>query len=193
MPVSIRDFTLMVSFFAALAALGETSRADEKSEAKNHVLMIVAAAKSYRTEYGVWPSVIERTDNSPRPAKDLTVGDPSLGAAFHNSALFNVLRSIAETSNRDSANNPRRIVFVEARTAVNSARPTSGFADAKVADPHQRGCFFDPWGREYFVRFDYDESGVVESFAGRAVKEGVIAWSVGPDGIAGTEDDITSW
>jgi hypothetical protein len=191
--MTLREFSLKFTLVAAVAWLTETSRADETSEAKKHVLMIVTAAKNYRAEYGVWPSVIQRNVDTSRPAKDLTVGDPAFNAAFHNSALFNVLRAIPEGSNAEDANNPRRIVFFETRSVLDPSRPTSGLVGKDASDPKQRGCLFDPWGREYFVRFDYDESGSVEGIAGGTVKAGVAAWSVGPDGKAGTRDDITSW
>ena len=179
----------VVLLFAAVAR----SRADEKSEAKNHLQMIVTASKNYRAEYAVWPSVVERATNTSRPAKDITVGDPSLGAAYHNSALFNVLRSIALTSNAENANNPRRIVFFETRDVPDPANPSSGFINTKTPDSDQLGCLIDPWGREYFIRFDYDESGSVEGPGGIIVKAGMAAWSLGPDGKPGTNDDITLW
>jgi hypothetical protein len=153
--------------------------------------MIVTAAKNYRAEYGVWPAVIERMVSAARPEKDLTVGDPSLGATYHNSALFNVLRSIALTSNAENANNPRRIAFFETRNVADPAKPSSGLVNTKTSN--QFGCLIDPWGREYFIRFDYDESGSVEDPGGKTVKAGVAAWSLGPDGKPGTSDDITSW
>jgi hypothetical protein len=167
-------------------------QAGGKEVAQKMVLTVFTAVNSYLTEYGRWPSVVEQIDRDSYPKADITVGDLKLGAKFPNSALFNVIRSIPETSNIRNANNPRRIVFLEVNRVADPARPRSGFLD-KDGDPALRGCLFDPWGREYLIALDYDGSGSVKGPNGENVKAGVIIWSAGPDGESGTEDDIRSW
>ena len=190
--LTIRTLILGALLLAAFPETTAFGQVGGKEVAQKLVLTLLTVVDNYRTEYGRWPSVVEQVDRSSYPKADITVGDLNLGAKFPNSTLFNVIRSIPETSNVRHANNPRRIVFFEANGVVDPARPRSGFLD-KDGDQVLRGCLFDPWGREYMIAIDFDGSGTVKGPGGEEVKAGVIIWSVGPDGESGTEDDIRSW
>lgn len=192
MPLTLRRLTLALVALAVSVGPDASGQAGDEAVARNLVLAIVTAAKNYMTEYGKWPSVVERIDGTSNPKKDLVVGDLPLGATFHNSTLFNVLRALSETSNIRHANNPRRIVFLESNSVADPAQPRSGFLN-RDGDLAQRGCLFDPWGREYLIALDYDGSGSVIAPNGEIVQSGVIVWSAGPDGESGTADDIRSW
>lgn len=50
MRLPMHNLILMVSLIVAAGGLAETSRADETSEAKIQIQMIVTAAKNYRAE-----------------------------------------------------------------------------------------------------------------------------------------------
>jgi hypothetical protein len=192
MSSTIRTFILGLILVAASISPNALGQAGGKEVAQNVVLTVFTAVNSYLKEYGRWPSVVEQIDRDSYPKTDITVGDLKLGAKLHNSALFNVVRSIPESSNIRHANNPRRIVFLELNRVADPARPRSGLLD-KDGNPALRGCLFDPWGREYLITLDYDGSGTVKGPGGENVKAGVIIWSAGPDGESGTEDDIRSW
>ncbi len=52
--------------------------------------------------------------------------------------------------------------------------------------------FKDPWGNEY--RFSLDAGGDNEvTVNGQTIKEAVAVWSLGPDGVEFTGDDVKSW
>jgi hypothetical protein len=176
-----------------IAAAVDGDDAEARTRARLDVLSIVEAVKKFNFEYGRLPSVIVRVDAHSIPDKDATVGDPAHGASFHNSALFNVLRALDATTNAGHGNNPRRQVFLGGRSILDPVNPRGGFVDAQLARPVLRGCFVDPWGHEYLIRIDYDASGTIDAPGGKVVSQSVLAWSMGPDGKPGTEDDIVSW
>ena len=178
---------------AAITRAEDSAIADETAAAKADIERIVKALKAYQLEYGVLPSTFERAETASGPTKYTTVGDPKLGASVHNSALFNILRDLDATSNAHHNNNPRQHRFIEGPSVVDPAMPRAGFVDSDLAAPILKGCMMDPWGREYFIRLDYDKSGTVQSPGGEVVKEAVLVWSIGPDGKPGTADDLFSW
>ncbi|MEA3212794.1 MAG: ral secretion pathway protein [Chthoniobacter sp.] len=178
-----------------------------KAQAKNDVMQIVSATKQFQTDYGKYPSVEETPGTG---AADILVGDASAGATINNSALFNTLRSLAEGLNTNHKLNPKRVVFFEGRLATDTQNPRAGFADR--SDSASRGCFFDPWGKQYNVVIDanYDNAVTVteqySDFAGdHAPRVGVGAFSLGKDNQLGHEgdkryqtgntvsDDVVSW
>lgn len=106
--------------------------------------------------------------------------------------------------------NPKRVVFFEGRVASNVKEPRAGFADQ--AEAGKRGCFFDPWGRQYGVVMDADydnQLALAEQYSDfardNAPRVGVGAFSMGRDnklGVKGdaqyrkgdtTSDDVISW
>jgi hypothetical protein len=138
------------------------------------------------------------------------VGDAESKATIDNSALFDTLRAIDRGLNERHLLNPKRIVFLEGRTASDANEPHTGFADK--ADAKKRGCFYDPWGRQYGVVIDADYDNQItvaeqySDFAGdNAPRVGVGAFSMGRDNKLGTKgdaqyrkgaivsDDVISW
>jgi prepilin-type N-terminal cleavage/methylation domain-containing protein len=69
--------------------------------------------------------------------------------------------------------NPRKRVYMEfERTSTNEV-----------------GAFIDPWKKAYKVAIG---NGTV-SPNGVSLSRDVAAWSIGKDGVSGTQDDVTSW
>ena len=193
---------LMGLLFPALTKITDRAR---QVQAHNDVLNIVAAVKHYQTEYGKYPMVAAVAQGG-----DALVGDADAKATIDNSALFDTLRAIDRGLNERHALNPRRIVFLEAKTAGDAAEPRAGFADK--AESKKRGSFYDPWGRQYGVVLDSDSDNKITvaaqygDFAGEnAPRGGVGAFSMGKDGKLGTKgdalfrkgatisDDVISW
>ena len=146
--------------------IGAVRTSARKAQAMNDCVQTVNAIKAYYTEYGKYPIASEGTG--------VFEGD--------NSALFAVLRADDDTLN------PRRIVFFEGTEAKEPGR--YGFAEGA----HN---FLDPWGNEYNIRMDGDYDNQVDNPTSRGpgtLRTGVIAWSLGPDGSAGDDDDyVVSW
>ena len=193
---------LMGLLFPALTKIKDRAR---QVQAHNDVLNIVAAVTHYQTEYGKYPMVAAAAHSG-----DALVGDADAKATIDNSALFDTLRAIDRGLNERHALNPRRIVFLEGRTASDASEPRAGFADK--AESKKRGSFYDPWGRQYGVVMDtdYDNKLIMAQqyadFAGEnAPRVGVGAFSMGRDGKLGTKgdalfrkgtttsDDVISW
>ena len=181
---------LMGLLFPAIGTIKESAR---KTQAKNDVTNIVAAVKQYYTEYGKYPQVTEGTATSD---DDAAIGETQAGGLADNSALFNTLRSIPEGLNTspDYKYNPRRIVFFEGKAATDPTNPRAGFTDTQ--DAAKKGCFFDPWGKQYCVVIDTNYDNVIKldkqytDFAGtNAPRVGVAAFSLGKDNKLGTKDD----
>jgi len=183
---------LMGLLFPAIGTIKESAR---KTQAKNDVTNIVAAVKQYYTEYGKYPAVVEGTSTT---QDDTAVGEQSAGGAADNSALFNTLRSIPDglNTNPDYKYNPRRIVFFEGKAATDPTNPRAGFTD--TPDATKKGCFFDPWGKQYGVVIDTNYDNVIklddqytDFRSPNAPRVGVGAFSLGKDSKLGTKDDKT--
>ena len=131
---------------------------------------------AFYTEYGKYPPATD----------DVVIAD--------NSTLFNVLRAM------DPTNNPRQIVFINPPYVKND---TAGQRRAGVSPTD--GKYYDPWGTQYQVAIDtnYDNQMTnpytPNTGAGPSpLNIGVIAWSLGKDGVQGTtnfsaSDDVISW
>ena len=95
----------------------------------------------------------------------------SVDTTYANSTLIAILRGT------DLANNPRGKPFIE-------------ISDKLL----QGGEFVDPWDRAYKVRADWDGDGIlVIPSLGSCTGKVAVAWSDGPDGVAGSSDDVCSW
>ena len=193
---------LMGLLFPALTVVREQMR---RAQARNDLDHIVAAVKHYQTEYGKDPSVAAAAGSG-----DVLVGDAEAKATIDNGALMDTLRAIDRGPNERHSQNPRRIVFLEGRTAGDALEPRAGFADKP--ESMKRGSFYDPWGRQYSVVIDTDFDNTIavaaqySDFAGEnAPRVGVGAFSMGKDGKLGTKgdalfrkgttasDDVISW
>jgi prepilin-type N-terminal cleavage/methylation domain-containing protein len=176
-----------------------------KAQARNDLSNIVTAVKHFQTDYGKYPQVAAAAPNG-----DVLVGDAGAKATIDNSALFDTLRAIDRGLNERHSLNPKRILFLEGRLASDAKEPRSGFADK--AEAAKRGCFFDPWGRQYGVVIDADYDNqlmIAEQYSDfareNAPRVGVGAFSMGRDNELGTNgdaqyrkgaatsDDVISW
>lgn len=196
---------LMAMLLPALATVNDRAR---QEQAHNDLLNIVVAVKQYQTEYGKLPSVTPAKASPPNG--DVLVGDADAKATIDNSALMDTLRAIDRGVNEHHALNPKRIIFLEGRTARDASAPRAGFADS--AEAQKRGCFYDPWGKQYGVVMDTDSDNAIDvaaqyrDFAGEnAPRVSIGAFARGKDGTLGTKgdgifrkgdaisDDVISW
>jgi prepilin-type N-terminal cleavage/methylation domain-containing protein len=177
--------------FPAFKAVQNQAR---QTQAKNDLTQIVNAVNSFYTDYGKYPLAAGiTTDYAYGPGGNLTT----------NETLFTELRGC--TGNVGSCPgaatiNTRQIVFISPPDVKNSASPRSGIGIAAG----NKGQYFGPWGNNYTVRIDGDYNNqttnpyTADTGAGAGtLTQGVIAWSLGPDGAQGTNfsasDDVISW
>ena len=197
-PFARRAFTLIellvvISVIAILIGLlfpafrGVQDQA-KRTQAKNDVTQLVTAVNAFYTEYGKYP--IATTD--------------SALAATARADLMYTLRAVANGANSSNAVNTRQIVFLSPPDAKDQTTSRSGI---KTSD----GQWYDPWANPYNVEINgsYD-NGIPNPYtadtgAGPAtLTQGVIAWSLGSDGVLGSNgaykdnnnvqcDDVISW
>ncbi len=196
---------LMGLLFPAIGVIKEQAR---KVQAKTDVTNIVAAVKTYYTEYGKYPPLAATPSTG---ATDDAVGDPQSGLAapLDNNNLFNTLRAIDAAPNTTHKLNPRQIVFFEGKRAADLTAPRAGFADGATSTT-VAGNFYDPWGKEYNVILDSNYDNTIDTpytdFASpNAPRVGCGAFSLGKDNQLGTKgdkmyksgttvsDDVISW
>ena len=164
-------------------AIGTGRRERGKPEAKAAAADISAALKAYFTEYYKWP--------------DFT-GD---GLFLDEKRQAQLLRTL---QGKDEANNPRKIVFFEDRTARQRpggrGRYFGGFSP-------ETGALLDPQGNHYRIAIDADGDGQIDAPYSddphsKSILTSVIVWSLGKDGQQGApanphtsrgSDDILSW
>ena len=148
--------------------------------ANTAIHQLTAALQSYYAEYGKWP--------------DFT-GDGLFLDEARNGQLLNALRSL------DVSANPRRIPFIEVRTAgqTDEAKPQY----RRGLHP-ENGSYLDLWGAPYRIALDTDDDGQIASPYpdDPPIAASVIVWSLGKDckqGAPGNprtakgSDDIRSW
>jgi prepilin-type N-terminal cleavage/methylation domain-containing protein len=178
-----------------------------KTQAKNDLTQIVNAVNAYYTDYGKYPVDVPsgNTTDAYFGSGSVPSGATSYGT---NDWLFDVLRANT-SSTKTAANactagtnlvaclNPRQIVFISPRV-LGTAPVRSGIAS-------DNGQYYDPWGMSYKIEIDENynnqmtNSYTANTGAGPAtLTTGVIAWSLGKDGIQGTanfqtSDDVISW
>ena len=201
-PAAPRGFSLVellvvisiVGLLAGLSAVGIPKAMDaaKKTKAKGDLTAIVSAVKAYKQEYGVWPAI--------EPITTSTGGEfgawygPSKWAANTGLSRGKDLMMILSGQNIDPnagkgggdwprAMNPKQIRFLEGAKSD--------------------GTFLDPWGTQYCVKMDVNETGSMEYGTGNSgvenLKLSVIAVSLGKnknqedsDSAKGF-DDIYSW
>ena len=163
----------------------------KKTQAKNDLTQIVTAVNAFYTEYGKYPTTA---------TSDATA---TYGPTNSNRTLFDELRGVT------SALNTRQIVFLSPPDAKDPTNPRNGIA---VASSANAGQYFDPWGRAYAIRIDWDyDNQVANPYSANAgatpnLRNGVIAWSFGKDILSATtsgtpsdknagtnKDDVISW
>src|SRR5947208_8431596 len=166
--------------FAAFQAVQNQAR---KTQAKNDLTQIVNAVNAFYTEYGKYPLA---TDDS---------------TIANNADLFYTLRAVASGANAGDVVNPRKIVFINPPNVKND---TAGNRRSGVSTAD--GNYYDPWGTPYRIAIDGDYNNDInpnpytaDTGAGPSpLNIGVIAWSLGKDGVQGTanfnaSDDVISW
>ena len=142
----------------------------KKTQAKNDLTQIVTAVNAFYTEYGKYPVPTGTTDDG------YSVG----GGGPSSQTLFLVLRG------KEPTLNPRSIEFISPPDARDPSKPRAGIG------PLSDSQFFDPWGSPYAIRIDADYDNEVpnpygaDKGAGPAnIRQGVISWSLGKNGILG--------
>src|SRR5579864_9554174 len=142
----------------------------KKVQGKNDLTQIVTAVNAFYTEYGRYPTTVS--------GADATYGDGSTSSK----ALFDELRAKSGTLNT------RLIVFISPPEDGSQASPKG-----KIGSD---GQFHDPWSSVYAVRLDANYDNVVnnpytDGSAGGDpnssydLRQGVIAWSLGKNGVLG--------
>lgn len=188
------ELLTVVAIIAILAgllfpAISAARRKAQVAQAETEIKSIESAMKSYYTEYGRWP-------NGSGTATVYNYGScpAHSGSYCQNSGLMNTLRAIPDSDgcsppccgNGASVSNPRNIVFLE----IAASSLDSG------------GSYLDPWKNAYQITVDTGFLGYCNGLAspyptsatgGIVSNRTVVVWSLGPDGIGGTADDITSW
>ena len=220
-PVQTRAFTLIELLvvlgiiailvgllFPAFKAVQNQAR---QTQAKNDLTQIVNAVNAYYTDYGKYPLPTGTTG-------DFSYGPGGNSNPPSNAELFYTLRGVnAGTMNANNAANPRIIVFISPPYVKTPANPRSGIATQAATIncfAVAIGDFVDPWGTPYNVEIDGDYNNQIttnpygnNNGAGpQPLTIGVIAWSVGSDGVLGTKttgcsgnniftnsDDVISW
>ena len=177
----------------AFPAFQGVQNSAKRTQAKNDLVQIVTAVNAYYTEYGKYPVTTVSGDEEIRT---------------DNSNLLNTLRGVAAGANAGDALNPRKIIFLSPPEAKDRTLPKAGLSPG--------GIYYDPWGKKdaaseagvYHVTIDgnYDNEVTnpytADTGAGGAkIRQGVIAYSLGKDGLGGSgsksagpaKDDVISW
>ncbi len=167
--------------FPAFQAVQNQAR---RTQAKNDLTQIVTAVNAYYTEYGKYPLATADTIYGP-------------GGASTNDVLFNELRATGATQN------PRQIVFISPPDVKDPVHPRAGIGTSGTGAPTPLGQFWDPWGNPYAIEIDGDYNNqITNPYTANAgsgtLTIGVIALSLGADGVQGTadfkaSDDVISW
>ena len=198
---------LMGLLFPVANMMKENGR---KVTARSDVMATINATKYYFTEYGKYPEL-----QIPAIAtEDAYAGDPAtaLTTPINNSALYDSLRAIGLRINVDHILNPKRVIFLEAKSVAKVTAPRGGFLDkagAAGGDSTLEGCWFDPWGKQYNIGIDrnydnqvdmskiYKDITLIDS-----PRTGVTAFALGSDNAVGDKktagklagsDDVASW
>ena len=155
---------LMGLLFPAVNAVKDAAK---KAEAKNACAGIVAAVKQYNAEYGKYPPLDLPAGKPGEPVLDALIGDPDTKSKVNNNVLFDVLRAQGTDHNDQHKNNPRKIVFIEAKAAADPTSPRSGFLEKSDGaggggGANLKGCYFDPWGKQYNVIIDSNYDNVID-------------------------------
>jgi prepilin-type N-terminal cleavage/methylation domain-containing protein len=188
---------LVSLLFPAVAAVKESGR---KALAGAEVHRIAAAVRDFQTEYGKLPVVPQVP--SAKEGIDVAVGDSCIGMKIPNRELFYTLRSIDRGINSGFAVNYRMVVYFEGKNVADQEHPRDGFLSEGSSDSANVDCYFDPWGIQYCIVFDYSYDEKLKVAYGDETPRGNAgAFSLGPDrslGASGSgklknSDDLASW
>ena len=155
--------------------------AGKKAKVKGELTAIVAAVKAYKQEYGQWPA-IESISSTPQGEFSAWYGPSKWAGGGAGDTRGKELMKILSGVNQSGGiwpqpMNPKQIRFLE------GASPT--------------GVFLDPWGKQYCVKMDVNESGGMEYGSGNAGNENlrmsVIAVSLGKNGVQEDNPSVKGW
>ena len=222
------ELLVVITIIAVLAGLllpvvNSVQNSAKKTSTKSTEMQIVAAINSYQTEYSQYPLRANTT-------KDFTY-DLSTN---HNGELFDVLRAlnnVTDPTTPTGSLNSRRIVYFEARNVKSVTTPRDGFIlsgnpQSAMGVNLNVGDLVDPFGNMYCIRMDGNyTNALINPYSDAStdasddptststttdpqtlLRTGVIAYSVGIDGLMGNKgsvgaapfsptpgDDIDSW
>ena len=185
-----RGFTLIelltvIAIIGVLAgllfpAISAAMKKAKGAKAHTEVHAIETAWKSYFNEYGHWP-VDASTKCLGQDATE-TLATPGIQTKNDIAALLlgSTATGIGNYVPTDPSQNPKHIQFLNLK-----ADPTTG-------------QFLDPWNHPYVFLFDVDydnqiKNNVLTPTFPNTIPRTVIVWSLGPDGVFNTSDDIRSW
>ena len=205
---------LMGLLFPVLSSAKNSAR---RQAAAVGIRNIVAACKSYQTDYGKFPPV-------PAPA---LVGNVNTGGYYAygdtnnggcpvgNEQLFYVLRAMPTGPNANHALNKRQVRYFEMGKAKEPKTPRDGFTDFGDSEGFTgtKGQLLDPWGAQYCIVLDAADAGTIDMHAffedlKEPLRQSAAAFSMGIDGKRGAKeyrnqfrkagstdapDDIVSW
>lgn len=187
---SLVELLVVVSIIGLLVGLAATAipkalDAGDKAKAKGDMMAIVTAVKAYKQEYGAWPAIEPiDTDNASEFTAWYGPSKHSRQGAVRGPQLMRILSGENITGGQwPRPMNPKQIRFLEG---------------AKTD-----GTFLDPWGTQYCVKMDVNDSGGMEygsaSTGGENLRLTVIAVSLGKNKTQEDSpstsgfDDIYSW
>ena len=152
------------------------------AKAKGELTAIVAAVKAYKQEYGQWPVAKSKMD-AVADEYNSWYGPPT--QEQESKDLMKILSGDITVQKEGQTMNPKGVRFLEGANTD--------------------GTFQDPWGKQYCVKMDTNESGGLEYYGTSGTQENirvtVIAISLGKNGIqedpdkrvTRTCDDVFSW
>jgi prepilin-type N-terminal cleavage/methylation domain-containing protein len=181
------ELLVVISIIGMLAglmsvAIPKAMEAGKKAKVKGELTAIVAAVKAYKQEYGQWPVARSKMDSAADEYSSW-YGPPT--AEQESKDLMKILSGDMTVQKEGQTMNPKGARFLEG---------------AKTD-----GTFQDPWGKQYCVKMDTNESGGVEYYGTSGKQENirvsVIAVSLGKNGtqedpdkkVTKTCDDVFSW
>ena len=174
----------IVGLLAGLVTVGvpRAMEAGRKAKVKGELTAIVAAVKAYKQEYGQWPVAKSKMD-AVADEYSSWYGPPTTESESKD--LMKILSGDMTVRKDGQTMNPKGVRFLEG---------------AKTD-----GTFQDPWGKQYCVKMDTNDSGGLEYYASSSTQENirvtVIALSLGKNGtqedpdkkVTKTCDDVYSW
>ena len=181
------ELLVVISIIGMLAglmsvAIPKAMEAGQKAKVKGELTAIVAAVKAYKQEYGQWPVAKSQMD-SVADEYNSWYGPPTTESESKD--LMKILSGDMTVQKDGQTMNPKGVRFLEG---------------AKTD-----GTFQDPWGNQYCVKMDTNDSGGLEYYGSSGNQENirimVIAISLGknktqddPDKkVTTTCDDVYSW
>jgi prepilin-type N-terminal cleavage/methylation domain-containing protein len=181
------ELLVVISIVGLLAglmtvAIPRAMEAGKKAKVKGELTAIVAAVKAYKQEYGRWPVAKSQMD-SVADEYNSWYGPPTTESESKD--LMRILSGDMTVQKDGQTMNPKGVRFLEG---------------AKTD-----GTFQDPWGNQYCVKMDTNDSGGLEYYGSSGNQENirvtVIAISLGknktqdnPDQrVPTTCDDVFSW